>query len=132
MLGIKVYLFQLLIIYLIPLIWSILYHLVPGIRSNSIYRFLSHTVSICMVMLAWVNLYYMMTAPEYIPLVHMALFVFFTGPSSFVGITLLLLLNLENVCSTEDSKVMYAPSERMQLNEDSVFKINQYLPYNLK
>ena len=125
MLDIKVFASHIILIHFVSLMWSLMYHLLPNVRSNSVYRFFAHTASTCIIMLAIVNVYFMLIAKEWGPLIYLAILVFFTGPAALVAITLLLLLNLDSNNTQKvfrDHQIVYIPISAMNWDVNDIGK----------
>ena len=78
------------IIHSVSMVWSILYHTIPSIRTNSSYKLCVHTMfyisaillSVCLLMLVF-------QISTYGPLVWIGIIVLFIGPSTLVASSLI-------------------------------------------
>ena len=93
-------------------IWSILYHLFPGIRTNSIYRYLSQTISNMFWILAIMNICLLFVAISWGSLVLGIFLIYFTGPAAFVGATFVIMVNSDDsdaILPRQNQYVVYFP-----------------------
>ena len=110
----------------ISLIWSIMYHLLPGVRTNIVYKFLTQTFCTLILMLTIVNIYMFIITTDWANLMYLIILMFYTGPASLNAITLLLLLNFdnpENLRIKKSQQVIYIPVSSTQIVMNNAHKM---------
>ena len=110
----------------ISLIWSILYHLFPYLRTNAVFKFFAQTISSGMLMLTIINVYMYIIATEWSILVYLGLLVFFTGPAALVAISILMMLEFQAIAENRESSpscIMYISPDLVQLQTESNLKM---------
>ena len=108
------------------LVWSVIYHLLPTLRENAAYRFLSQTSCNIILMLTILNIFGAVVSTDWGFVIFILLLLCYTGPCSLVAITLLLLLNNDTPSKAEEvqsQQMIYIPVSNAQLFVNPVHKM---------
>ena len=112
----------------VSLFWSIIYHMIPFIRTNFVYIFLAQIVcSVAFMLLianvwgviflwSWGCVYLFITKVGWDAIGYLVMIIYFTGPSGLVAITLTIMINTEALSKEKDKKtlnqVVYVPADQ--------------------
>ena len=75
------------------LIWSIVYHLLPGIRTNFLYSFFAQTFSTLFLIASILNLIVIVMLNDWSVILYLEFFIYFIGPAGLTSFALLLMIN---------------------------------------
>ena len=104
---------------------SIVYHLIPFIRTNILFVLIAQIICSIAFMLLIANVYLYITKSGWDSLGYLVMVVYFTGPSGLVALTLTLMINLEASGKEEKSanQIVYIPAEQYQFVSQPTHKL---------
>ena len=80
-----------LVVHAISMVWSLLYYIVPSVRTSTVYKFFAFAISAICVVVVLVSLYFFYIAPNTgEKFVWLVVIFYYFGPMGLVGLTLLL------------------------------------------